>query len=195
VRILDILLSILGILLLLPAMILIAIGIVMDAGWPIFFRQERVGRYGRPFLIWKFRTMTPDAEVEGLLTLGVLDTRVTRFGRWLRYRKLDELPQLWNVLSGNMSMVGPRPEVQKYVDYYTPVQRQILNLRPGITDHATLAYLNEEALLAASDDPEKTYIEDILPAKIRLNMQFILRPTPGHYLRILGQTCWRLLRG
>lgn len=138
--------------------------------------------------------MRKGAEKAGLLTIGADDPRITPFGRWLRDTRLDELPQLWNVLIGEMSMVGPRPEVPEYVALYSPEQRRILAVRPGLTDHATLAYLREAELLAASPDPERTYIAEILPAKIALNQRWIDRPTVGHYFRLIFRTLKYLMK-
>jgi lipopolysaccharide/colanic/teichoic acid biosynthesis glycosyltransferase len=136
--------------------------------------------------------MRTGAEKKGLLTVGASDPRITRAGLILRKFKLDELPQLANVLAGQMSLVGPRPEVRRYVDLYTPEQRRVLTVRPGITDFASVAYYDENALLAASSDPERTYIAEVMPAKIRLNMQYINDPSLRNYFRVLGLTLARI---
>jgi len=160
-----------------PALLVIAVLIKLDDGGAVFFRQVRVGRGGRAFRVWKFRTMIPRAEqCGGPLTVGD-DPRVTRVGRWLRHSKLDELPQLFNVLAGQMSLVGPRPEVPHYVALYTPDQRRVLDLVPGITDPASIAYRDESALLAQAPDWERQYVEVIMPEKIRLNLAYAARAT------------------
>lgn len=176
-RLFDLLGAALGLLLLSPALLLIAAAIRLTDGPPVFYRQVRVGRHGRPFRIWKFRTMVVDADRAGKpLTVGG-DPRVTRTGAWLRRWKLDELPQLLNVVAGDMAFVGPRPEVPRYVDLYTESQRRVLELRPGITDLASIAYRNESDLLEGREDPEAHYIGTILPHKIRINLDYAARAT------------------
>ena len=173
----DLCLTIPGLLVLWPAFLVIAVLIKLDDGGAVFFRQVRVGRGGRAFRVWKFRTMIARAEqCGGPLTVGD-DPRVTRVGRWLRHSKLDELPQLFNVLAGQMSLVGPRPEVPHYVALYTRDQRRVLDLVPGITDPASIAYHNESALLAQALDWERQYIDVIMPEKIRLNLAYAARAT------------------
>lgn len=166
-RLIDLLAAAAGLLLLLLPGLLLALAIRLDSPGPVFFRQQRVGRHGRLFGIHKFRTMRVDAERLGLpITVGH-DPRVTRLGHWLRRHKLDELPQLIDVLLGDMSLVGPRPEVPRYVALYPPALRErVLSVRPGITDPVSLAHLDEAARLAAAADPEREYIEVILPAKL-----------------------------
>ena len=172
-RAMDIVLSAAALCVLWPVLLLIALAIVVDDPGPVFYRQVRVGRGGRPFRIFKFRTMVVDADKKGLsITVG-RDSRITRVGAFLRKTKLDELAQLLNVLCGQMSFVGPRPEVPRYVELYTPYQRQVLLVRPGITDYASIAYRNENDLLAGADDPERMYIETIMPDKIELNMKYL----------------------
>lgn len=174
-RMFDLAGAVLGLLLLWPVFVLIGLLIKLDDGGPAFFRQERVGYCGRPFRIWKFRSMGTQAKPLGLqLTVGE-DPRITRTGRWLRRLKLDELPQLLNVLSGDMSLVGPRPEVPKYVALYDATQRRVLDLVPGITDIASLEYRNENEFLGNASDPETAYIERIMPAKIELNLAYAKR--------------------
>ncbi len=146
---------------------------IVTSGFPIFYLQTRVGRNGRDFKLFKFRTMHANADKKGLLTVGGRDPRVTSIGYYLRKFKLDELPQLFNVLFGTMSLVGPRPEVRKYVDLYTNEQQKVLAVRPGITDFASLEFINENDLLAKSANPEQTYINDIMPAKLTLNAKYI----------------------
>ncbi len=194
IRFFDLLFSSLGLTILSPLGLGIALWIRRDSPGPVFYLQERIGKGGKPFLLVKFRTMTLNREGEGLLTLGSQDARVTRSGRWLRRYKLDELPQLFNVLKGEMSLVGPRPEVRKYVNFYTKDQRQILEVRPGITDYASIAYIEEGEILARQEDPEQYYIDYIMPAKIEANQVFIQNPGLGHYFRVIGLTLKTLLR-
>ena len=174
-RIFDILVSFVGLVILSPLFIVLAIVIVSDSKGSVFFKQTRVGRNGVPFKIYKFRTMIEDAEAKGMqLTVGD-DSRITNVGTFLRKTKIDELPQLINVFKGEMSFVGPRPEVPKYVELYTEDQRQVLMVRPGITDLASIEYRNESDLLVNTDNPEKIYVEEIMPKKLDLNMRYIER--------------------
>ncbi len=192
-RALDILVSAAALAVLLPLFLLIALAVKLDSPGPVFFRQERVGRDGKPFRILKFRTMVPDAEKKGpAITVG-RDARITRVGAFLRRTKLDELAQLVNVLAGEMSFVGPRPEVPRYVALYTPWQRQVLLVRPGITDYASIAYRNENALLASAPDPERMYVETVMPDKIRLNMRYLREISPLTDLRLILSTIAALL--
>ncbi len=187
-RLFDIFWSSVGLLVLWPLFVAIALAIKLEDGGPVIFRQERIGYRGRPFTIWKFRTMVVDAERLGRrLTVG-RDPRITRVGHWLRKAKLDELPQLVNVLVGQMSFVGPRPEVPQYVALYTPAQRQVLDLVPGITDEASIAYRNESDMLAASVDPEETYIMDIMPAKIEANLAYAKRASVWRDIGVIFRT-------
>lgn len=182
----------LGVILLAPLLALLAILIKAEDGGPVFFRQERVGYRGRPFRIWKFRTMVPDAESRGLpLTVG-RDLRVTRIGAWLRRLKLDELPQLFSVWVGEMSLVGPRPEVPRYVALYGPAERRVLELVPGMTDEASIRYLDESDLLATAPDPERLYVTEIVPEKIRLNLAYAARATVWTDFRLILATLRRL---
>ena len=185
-RSLDVVASAAGLLLLAP--VLAAVALVVRRDGPVLFRQERVGRGGRTFRIWKFRTMVPGAEARGAaLTVGG-DPRITRVGAWLRRTKLDELPQLLNVLRGEMTLVGPRPEVPRYVALYTPEQRRVLELVPGITDPASVRYRDEAGELALAADPQRHYIDVVLPDKIRLNLAYAARATIASDLRILLAT-------
>ena len=189
IRLIDFIASLFGLIFLLPVFLLIAIWIKLDdSKGPVFFRQKRVGKDGIDFGLYKFRSMYVDSDRHGLITVGGRDPRITRSGFYIRKYKLDELPQLINVLKGDMSMVGPRPEVRKYVDLYTDEQRRVLTVRPGITDYASIEYLDENTLLAQSADPDKTYIEEIMPAKIELNMKFINNPSLSEYLKIIFKT-------
>ena len=192
-RILDILVSLTGILLLSPLLILLSVAILFDSKGPVFYKQKRIGKNAVPFLIWKFRTMRLNADQLGYLTVGGRDPRITRVGYYLRRYKLDELPQLFNVLFGTMSLVGPRPEVEKYVLLYTAEQRKVLNVKPGITDFASIEYLHENDLLGASSDPEKTYIDEIMPAKIQMNMKYIENPGVLTDVRLIWQTVKKII--
>lgn len=176
-RLFDLVCVIPGIIVLAPLFLLIAVWVKLESPGPVFFRQERVGLNGRLFRILKFRTMVANAEsLGGQLTVGA-DRRVTKAGHLLRRYKLDELPQLFNVLLGDMSLVGPRPEVPRYVALYTDEQRQVLRLRPGITDPASIEFRAEAELLGTADDPERYYIDVLMPEKIRLNMEYSKRAT------------------
>ena len=172
-RIFDILCSFLGLLILSPLFLRIAWRIRMEDGGPFFYRGERVGLHGKPFHIFKFRTMVVDAEKIGGSSTSDDDPRITKIGRFLRKYKLDELPQLINVLAGDMSLVGPRPEIKRYTDLYTEEQKAIFTVRPGITDWASIWNPDEGALLKGSSDPDKDYMEKIRPEKIRLQMKYV----------------------
>ena len=193
-RTLDVVASALGLVLLSPILLLAAVAIRTTSRGPVFFRQERVGRSFRPFRIYKFRTMVADApQLGGQLTAGA-DPRITRVGRLLRKSKIDELPQLINVLVGNMSLVGPRPEVPRYVEMFRDDYAYILSVRPGITDPASVKYRDEAAVLAGSDDPEREYVSRILPDKIALARQYIDQASLTYDLRLIGLTFLRLFR-
>ena len=179
IRFCDIVLSCLGLLLLSPLFVVVAVWIVIDNPGPIFYRQMRVGKDGKDFGLLKFRSMRVGADKSSLITIGEHDSRITRAGYYIRKYKLDELPQLWNVLVGDMSLVGPRPEVRKYVDMYTDEQRQ---------------YIDENRILAQAEDPDRTYIEEILPAKIALNMRYIKHQTLGEYMKIIFLTLAKIIR-
>ena len=161
------------IILLVPLFLIIAVLVKLDSQGPVFFLQTRVGKNNRDFKLFKFRTMYVDADKKGLLTVGHRDSRITRVGYNLRRYKLDELPQLFNVLIGDMSVVGPRPEVRKYVDMYDERQQKVVSVRPGITDFASIRYVNENELLKNTENPEKLYIDEIMPAKLELNLKYI----------------------
>jgi lipopolysaccharide/colanic/teichoic acid biosynthesis glycosyltransferase len=192
IRFFDIAISGIAIMLLLPLHLFIAIWILLDSRGPVFFRQPRIGRDGKTFILLKYRSMYQKSDLAGLLTIGD-DKRVTRPGRFIRKYKIDELPQLLNVLCGTMSIVGPRPEVKKYVDLYTQNQRQILMVRPGITDFASIKYSNESDLLKIQSDPETFYMNYLIPEKIKLNMIFIEEPSVRLYLRIIFLTMKKIL--
>lgn len=172
-RLFDFVLSLIGLVLLSPVFLVIAIWIKMDSEGPVFYRQPRVGKDGRDFRIFKFRSMRRGADKGRLITVGGRDTRVTGAGYYIRKYKFDELPQLINVLTGDMSLVGPRPEVRKYVNLYNERQMKVLSVKPGITDLASIKYRNENELLEHADDPEKMYTEIIMPDKLEYNLRYI----------------------
>lgn len=187
-RAFDLGVSVAGLLFLSPLLLIAALLVKVSSPGPVLFRQVRVGMGGERFEILKFRTMREDAEaVGGQLTIGD-DARVTRIGRFLRKWKLDELPQLINVLKGDMSLVGPRPEVPRYVDLYSPEQRRVLTVRPGITDPASVAFRSESELMALHSEPERYYIEEIMPEKLRLNLEYLGRRTLLSDLRVIFAT-------
>ena len=193
-RLFDVVLAGVGLLLLAPLLAVVALWIKFDSPGPVFFRQERVGRFGVPFRIHKFRTMIHGTPAGPQITVGA-DARITRAGHWLRRSKLDELPQLIDVLRGDMSVVGPRPEVPRYVAIYPPELRdKVLSVRPGITDFASIEYRDESAVLARADDPEREYTEVVLPAKLRLAAQYVDQATLTTDLRLIGLTLKALLR-
>lgn len=193
-RLFDIFFSGLGILLLSPFFIIISVFIIAGDGFPVFYLQKRVGKNGRDFSLFKFRTMRKNSDKLGLLTVGGRDPRVTKMGYYLRKYKLDELPQLLNVFGGSMSLVGPRPEVRKYVDLYNAEQKKVLSVKPGITDYASLEYFDESNLLAASKEPEKTYIDEVMPAKLKLNEKYIREAGLGTDLKIIFRTIGRIFK-
>ena len=187
-RLFDLFWASVGLLFLWPVFLLVAVLIKLEDRGPVFFRQQRIGQGGRLFRMWKFRTMIVDAEQLGRsITVGQ-DPRITEVGRWLRRFKLDELPQLLNVWIGNMSLVGPRPEVAKYVDLYSQEQRRVLELKPGITDLASVKYRRESELLAESHDPDQTYVQEIMPEKIRINLEYAAKATVWGDFRVVMLT-------
>ena len=191
----DLVVASLGLVVFAPLMLLLAVAIKLDSPGPVFFRQERVGRGGRTFRIHKFRTMHLAAERRGQLTVGN-DDRITRVGRWIRARRFDELPQLIDVLKGDMSIVGPRPEVPRYVALYPPEARaKVLSVRPGITDPAALAFRDEARLLAEAADPEREYIQVIMPTKLRHAIAYADRATLWTDLRLILRTMKVLVTG
>ena len=193
-RLLDITASGCGLLVLSPVFLILAIWIKIDSKGPVFYRQVRVGKNGKDFRIFKFRSMVINADKGSLITVGGRDPRVTRSGYYIRKYKLDELAQLINVFIGDMSLVGPRPEVRRYVDLYTEEQKKVLVVRPGITDYASIEYMDENVLLERSSDPDKTYIEEIIPVKINLNMRYINNPTLYEYFKLIFLTIFRIVR-
>ena len=193
-RCFDITASAFGLLVLAVPFLIIAIIIKVTSKGPVFFRQVRVGKNGKEFRIFKFRTMVADAEKKGMqITVGA-DSRITGIGKFLRKTKVDELPQLINVFIGQMSFVGPRPEVPRYVAMYSDYQRNILRIKPGITELASIVYRDENEVLAQSEDPEKTYIEDIMPKKIRLNIEYMKKLGFWYDLKLIFMTFAAILK-
>ncbi len=192
-RFLDIIFSLMGLLILLPLLLLIALIIVLSSRGGVFYRQVRVGKGNKDFRIYKFRTMHVNADKQGLITVGGRDPRITKVGYYLRKYKLDELPQLINVLKGEMSFVGPRPEVRKYVELYTEEQQRVLSVKPGITDLASIEFRNENELLEQQTDPNKYYIETIMPKKIEINMEYIRKQSITMYFNIIFSTIKAIL--
>jgi len=187
-RLFDILFSLIGLVLISPILLFTAIWVKIDSKGPVFYRQQRVGLHGKDFFILKFRSMYVDSDKKGLITIGGHDTRVTKAGYYIRKYKIDELPQLINVLMGDMSFVGPRPEVRKYVDLYTPEQLHVLDVRPGITDAASIKYRNENELLAQQPNPEKYYIDVIMQDKLAINLQYVQLHTVGLDIQLIINT-------
>jgi lipopolysaccharide/colanic/teichoic acid biosynthesis glycosyltransferase len=192
-RIFDIIFSLIVILIFFPFGILFSFIIVLESRGGVFYFQKRVGINGKDFYLYKFRTMRPNSDLKGTLTIGMRDPRITKVGYFLRKFKIDEFPQFINVLLGDMSIVGPRPEVREYVDLYSDDQRLILNVRPGITDFASLAYFDENRLLGESENPKETYIQEIMPAKINLNLKYIQNPTLMTDLKIIWRTFIKMI--
>lgn len=172
-RLFDIIFSLIGLIAISPIFIILSVLIVVDSKGGVFYLQTRIGKNLVPFKLYKFRSMQSNADKKGLLTVGNHDSRITKVGYHLRKFKLDELPQLINVLIGNMSFVGPRPEVEKYVKLYNQEQLQVFKVKPGITDWASIKYVNENEILAKSSTPEQTYIDEIMPAKLKLNLEYV----------------------
>ena len=194
IRIFDIVFSFVGILICFPLFIIIYLLIVIESKGGGFYIQKRVGRNNIDFSLYKFRSMRVGSDKKGLITIGGKDPRMTRIGYFIRRFKLDELPQLFNVFIGDMSLVGPRPEVRKYVDLYTDEQQKVLCIRPGITDYASIEYVDENEILGLAIDPEKVYIEEIMPTKIRLNMKYIQQQTVKEYFHIIFLTFWSIIK-
>lgn len=195
-RLFDLVLSSLGLLVLAPVLLLMALAVKLDSAGPVFFRQERVGRYGQPFRIHKFRTMRHDQGGQGLqITVGA-DRRITRVGGFLRRTKLDELPQLIDVWVGSMSLVGPRPEVPRYVAHYPAAMREkVLSVRPGITDIASIEYRDESSVLAQATDPEQAYIHEVLPHKLALAASYVDQASVWMDVRLIWRTIRVIVRG
>jgi lipopolysaccharide/colanic/teichoic acid biosynthesis glycosyltransferase len=193
-RIFDILVSGLILCCFLPFGLLFSFLIIFESRGGVFYRQERIGKNSVPFKLFKFRSMSVDADKSGKLTVGMRDSRITRVGYFLRKYKLDEFPQFINVFIGQMSIVGPRPEVKEYVDLYNEDQRKVLNVKPGITDYASLEYFEENELLGRSENPQETYINEIMPAKLELNKKYLLSPTISHDVSIMWKTFLKMVK-
>jgi lipopolysaccharide/colanic/teichoic acid biosynthesis glycosyltransferase len=194
-RLFDITSSCTGLILLSPVFLFLAVWIKLDSKGPVFFRQVRVGKNGKDFKIYKFRSMRRGADKKGLITVGGRDPRITRSGYYIRKYKLDELPQLINVFVGDMSIVGPRPEVRKYVNLYTADQLKVLSVKPGITDMASIKYRNENELLEKSDDPDKMYIEVIMPDKLKHNLEYIKNKSFLYDIKLTFLTFKKIISG
>jgi len=194
IRLCDIVFSAIGLLLLSPLFLIVYVLIRCESKGGGFYCQQRVGKDGRMFGLYKFRSMRTGSDKKGLITVGGHDSRITRMGYFIRKYKIDELPQLWNVLKGDMSLVGPRPEVKKYVDLYTEEQRRVLSVRPGITDYASIEYVDENEILGNAEDPDRVYVEEIMPAKVKLNMRYIENRNLNEYFKIIGLTFINILR-
>lgn len=191
-RLFDIVASSLGLLVLSPLFLILSIWIKTDSSGPVFYRQVRVGLHGKDFKLFKFRSMRVGSDKKGLITIGGRDPRVTRSGYFIRKYKLDEIPQLINVLIGDMSLVGPRPEVRKYVDMYTAEQLNVLNVRPGITDLASIRYRNENELLGKAENPEKYYIDVIMQDKLRINLDYVASHSFLSDIKLIFNTLWNI---
>lgn len=192
-RAFDIFVSLFILVCFLPLGLILALWIALESKGGIFYRQQRIGLFGNPFFILKFRTMRKDSDQFGKLTVGMRDPRITHSGYFLRKFKLDEFPQFINVLKGEMSIVGPRPEVQEFVNLYTAEQLKILSVKPGITDYASIEFFNENELLGNSEDPNKIYIEIIMPAKLEMNKKYLDNPSLQQDMRIMWQTFLKII--
>ena len=193
-RIFDIFFSLIILAVFFPFGLIIAVLIAIESKGGIFYKQERIGKNQIPFYLFKYRTMRKDADKSGKLTVGMRDPRITRTGYYLRKFKLDEFPQFLNVLIGDMSIVGPRPEVKEYVDLYTKEQLKVLSVKPGITDYASLEYFNENEILGKSENPQQTYIDEVMPEKLKLNQKYIQHPTLVHDLKIMWLTFLKIIK-
>lgn len=193
-RFFDIVFSFFGIIMLSPIFLIIYFLIIIESKGGGFYLQKRVGIQGKDFELYKFRSMANGSDKKGLITIGGNDSRITKMGLFIRKYKIDELPQLFNVFTGDMSLVGPRPEVRKYVDLYNKEQLEVLNVRPGITDYASIEFANENEILGSVLDPEKVYIEEIMPAKIQLNMKYIKNNDLSEYFKIIFLTFSKIIK-
>ncbi|MEY2922621.1 MAG: hypothetical protein RL108_1247 [Bacteroidota bacterium] len=193
IRFFDVVFSVFGIVFLSPLFVVVYIMIIIESRGGGFYTQQRVGLNEVEFKLFKFRSMSVGSDKKGLITIGGNDTRITNIGLFIRKYKIDELPQLFNVLAGDMSIVGPRPEVRKYVDLYTKEQRKVLNVKPGITDYASIKYVNENEILGNADDPHRMYIDVIMPAKIKLNIKYIDNKSLKEYFSIILLTFLKII--
>ena len=191
-RIFDLIITIIGLFFLLPFLLLICLIILFTSKGKIFYKQKRMGKNEIPFTLFKFRTMVEGADRKGLLTVGMNDSRITPVGFFLRKYKLDELPQLLNIIKGDMSLVGPRPEVEKYTSLYDAEQKKVLSIKPGLTDYASIKYKNENEILAKFDNPEKGYIEQIMPDKLKLNLEYINNRNLWMDIKIIFATIFKI---
>lgn len=193
-RFFDVIFSLVGIIILLPFFFIIYLLIVIESKGGGFYKQIRVGKNGKDFNLLKFRSMRVGSDKKGLITVGQKDPRMTKMGFFLRRYKIDELPQLFNVLKGDMSIVGPRPEVRHFVELYTLKQSKVLSVRPGITDYASIEYVDENKILGEAVDPEKVYEEEIMPHKIQLNMKYIQNQSLKEYFKVIFITFWHIIK-
>ena len=192
-RLFDIFASGLGLFFLSPLFLILAIWIKLDSKGPVFYRQVRVGRGNKDFRIFKFRSMRVGADKQGLITVGGHDPRITRSGYFIRKYKLDEFPQLINVFIGDMSLVGPRPEVRKYVDMYTPEQMHVLDVRPGVTSLASIRYRNENELLDKAEDPDQFYIDVVMQDKLAIDLEYVKNASFWYDIKLIFQTFWEIV--
>ena len=193
IRFLDVLFSFLGLLILSPLLIVIYLAIIVESRGGGFYSQTRVGKDEKYFKLYKFRSMRVDANNKSLITIGTRDPRITKTGLFVRRFKIDELPQLFNVLKGDMSLVGPRPEVPLYVDMYSEEQRKVLSVLPGVTDYASIRYVDENEILGKAENPHQTYIDEILPNKLKLNMEYIENRSVKEYFKVIFLTLRKIV--
>lgn len=192
-RVFDVLASGLGLLVISPVFLFLAVWIKLDSKGPVFYRQVRVGRGNKDFRIFKFRSMRVGSDKKGLITVGGHDPRVTRSGYFIRKYKLDEFPQLINVFTGDMSLVGPRPEVRKYVDMYTAEQMHVLDVKPGVTSLASIRYRNENELLEKAADPDRYYVEVVMQDKLAIDLEYVRNASLGYDIKLIFHTFWEIV--
>jgi lipopolysaccharide/colanic/teichoic acid biosynthesis glycosyltransferase len=192
-RFFDIISSLMVLMLLSPLLLIIGLWIVLDSKGGAFYKQERIGKNNKPFDLYKFRSMRPNSDIQGQITIGN-DNRITKVGKFIRKYKIDELPQLFNILRGDMSVVGPRPEVKKYVDLYNEEQLKVLSVKPGLSDYASIEYFDEQTVLGKAKDPNKEYIEVVMPAKLKLNLKYIKDKSFTTDLKIIFKTLGKIFK-
>jgi len=192
-RIFDVISSLLVLVLLSPLLLIIGLWIIFDSKGGAFYKQERIGKDRKPFGLYKFRSMRPDSDKKGQITIGN-DDRITKVGKFIRKYKIDELPQLINILIGDMSVVGPRPEVKKYVDLYNDEQLKVLSVKPGLSDYASIEYFDEQSVLGKAKDPNKEYIDVVMPAKLKLNLKYIADKSLMTDLKIVFKTLGKIMK-